>query len=204
MKDKREFRGSAWRWALVFVVSTVLIVASFLSDRTVRGWMVGHQDPGTRTFMEALSRFGDWPEHVGLGLILLAAAWWRGSKPWMRIFAAMIVACALAGVSTRVVKIAAGRPRPNVQTDAGWSGPNLSARYQAFPSGHTAASTAFFAALAFASRRAGAGLLVVPVLIAFSRMYVGAHHLSDVVAAAVIGVVCGWIVMNRLRSLPSP
>ena len=196
MKDKREFRGSAWRWALVFLVSAVLITMSFLFDAHVRSWMVEHQEPGTRSFMESVSRLGDWPEHVALGLVLMAAAWWRRSKPWMRIFAAMIAACALAGISTRVVKIAAGRPRPNVQTEAGWSGPKLSARYHAFPSGHTAASTAFFAVLAFANWRIGAGLLVLPLLIAFSRMYVGAHYLSDVVAAAVIGVVCGWIVIR--------
>ena len=68
-----------------------------------------------------------------LGLVLLGIAYWRGSKRWMRIFAAMILACALAGIATRVVKISTGRARPNVQTEAEWNGPSFSPRYNAFP-----------------------------------------------------------------------
>jgi undecaprenyl-diphosphatase len=117
----------------------------------------------------------------------------------MRIFAAMILACALAGVTARVVKISTGRARPNVQSEAEWNGPKLSPRYNAFPSGHTAASTAFFATLAFASWRIGLGFLVIPLLIAFSRMYVAAHHLSDVVAAALIGAFAACVVARWMR-----
>jgi membrane-associated phospholipid phosphatase len=147
-----------------------------------------------RSFMRGVSRFGDWPEHVALGLVLLALAYWRRSNKWMRIAAAMIVACALAGAAARVVKISTGRARPSVQTEAGWNGPNLTARYNAFPSGHTAASTAFFATLAFACWRLGAAFLVIPLLVAFSRMYVAAHFLSDVVCAAVIGLLIACFV----------
>ena len=196
MKDKREFRSRVTRWAVIFVGAAVLIGLSFYFDPAVRSWFRQHQDPVVRTIMEGVSRFGDWPEHVALGLILVAVAWSRGDKKWMRIFAAMIVACALAGVSARVVKVAAGRARPNVQTEARWNGPKLSARYHAFPSGHTAASVAFFATLILAGWRIGAGLLLVPALIAFSRMYVAAHYLSDVVAAAVIGAACAYVVVG--------
>ena len=149
--------------------------------------------------MQAVSRYGDWPEHIVLGLLLLGIAYWRGSKRWQRIFAAMILACALAGVVTRVVKISTGRARPNVQTETEWHGPRFSPRYNAFPSGHTAASTAFFATLAFASWRIGLGLLAIPLLIAFSRMYVAAHHLSDVVCAALIGVLVAYFVARRMQ-----
>ncbi|MFL6589903.1 MAG: phosphatase PAP2 family protein [Chthoniobacterales bacterium] len=196
MKDKREFRRRVSRWVVIFVGAAVLIGASFCLDPAVRNWVTRHQDPAMRRVMEAVSRYGDWPEHVALGVILLAAAWSRGSKRWMRIFAAMIVACALAGGSARVVKIAAGRARPNVQTETRWNGPQLSERYHAFPSGHTAASTAFFATLVLAGWRIGGGLFAIPLLIAFSRMYVAAHYLSDVVAAAIIGVACAYVVVG--------
>ena len=123
--------------------------------------------------MRGVSQLGDWPAHVSLGLVLLVLAYWRRSKKWMRIAAAMILACALAGAVARVVKISTGRARPSVQTEAAWSGPSFKARYNAFPSGHTAASTAFFATLALASWRIGVPFLAIPLLIAFSRMYVG-------------------------------
>jgi membrane-associated phospholipid phosphatase len=198
VKDKREFQkrpGLLW-WVLLFLGTSVLIIGCFYVDAPVHAWMKQNQDAGLLSFMRGVSRYGDWPEHVVLGLILMGLAYWRGSKRWMRIFAAMIVACALAGLSARVVKIATGRARPNVQTEAGWNGPRISARYNAFPSGHTAASTAFFATLAFVSWRIGAAFLVVPLLIAFSRMYVAAHYLSDVVCAALIGLMAAYVVLR--------
>ena len=198
MKDKREFQarvGLRW-WYLLFAAAVVLIPASLYLDASVQAWVVHHQNSGARSFMQAVSRYGDWPEHVALGLILLGISYWRGSKRWTRIFAAMLLACALAGASARVVKIATGRSRPSVQTEAGWNGPRLSSRYNAFPSGHTAASTAFFATLAFASWRIGLGFLVIPLLIAMSRMYVAAHHLSDVVVATLIGLGVAYFVMR--------
>jgi membrane-associated phospholipid phosphatase len=202
VKDKREFRrrsGLRW-WYLLFAAAALLIPASLYLDAGVQTWVVHHQSSGVRNFMQAVSRYGDWPEHVGLGVVLLGVAYWRGSKRWMRVFTAMLIACALAGISARVVKIATGRSRPTVQTETGWNGPRLSARYNAFPSGHTAASTAFFATLAFASWRIGLGFLAIPLLIAFSRMYVAAHHLSDVVGAALIGVGVAYFVARWLRS----
>jgi len=119
----------------------------------------------------------------------------------MRIVMAMILACALAGIAARVVKIATGRPRPAAETTATWNGPSLKSRFNAFPSGHTAASAAFFATLALASWRIGAACLLIPLLIAFSRMYVAAHYLSDVVAGAVIGLLAAYFVVRwRLRA----
>jgi membrane-associated phospholipid phosphatase len=203
VKDKREFRtaiGLRW-WYVIFAAAAILIPASLYLDAGMKAWVIQHQNSEARAFMQAISRFGDWPEHVAAGLILVGIAYWRGSKRWTRIFAAMLIACALAGVSARVVKVATGRARPNVQSEAGWNGPRLSARYNAFPSGHTAASTAFFATLAFASWRIGLGFLAIPVLIAFSRMYVAAHYLSDVVGAALIGLGVAYFVV-RWRQIP--
>jgi undecaprenyl-diphosphatase len=184
-----------WRWWCLFSCAAALMIfAAFCLDASAQAWIAQHQDAGLRTFMRGVSRFGDWPQHVALGVVLLAIAYWRRSKKWMRIAAAMIVACALAGAAARVVKISTGRARPSVQTEAAWNGPNLSARYNAFPSGHTAASTAFFATLALACWRLGAPFLVIPILIAFSRMYVAAHHLSDVVCAALLGLLTAYFV----------
>jgi undecaprenyl-diphosphatase len=189
-----------WWWGLLILGAGVVILASFYFDGGVQAWMAQHQDPGVRTFMRGVSQFGDWPGHISLGLVLLVLAYWRRSKKWMRIVAAMILACALAGVGARVVKISVGRARPSVQTEAAWKGPSVSASYNAFPSGHTAASTAFFATLALACWRIGAPFLVIPLLIAFSRMYVSAHYLSDVVCAALIGLLSAYAVGQWLLS----
>jgi len=185
-------------WYLLFAAAAILIPVSFYLDANVQSWVLQHQSSSARSFMRAVSRYGDWPEHVALGLVLLGISYWRGSKRWTRIFAAMLIACALAGVSARAVEIATGRSRPNVQTEAGWNGPRLNARYNAFPSGHTAASTAFFGVLFFASWRIGLACLPIPLLIAASRAYVGAHYLSDVVFATMLGFLVAYLVAHWL------
>lgn len=177
---------SAWLWLLV--AGGLALGLAFWFDAAVVDWIARHQSRGAREFMRSVSRWGDWPSHIIVGIVCAAIAYARDKQRWFRVFLAMILACAIAGLAVRVIKVAAGRSRPSVQVDVGWNGPRLSSKYHAFPSGHTAASTAFFATLAFFSWRAGAALAVIPLLIALSRMYLRAHHLSDVVCAALIGV----------------
>ena len=148
--------------------------------------------------MRNVSRFGDWLEHFALGMLLLAIAWWRGSKKWTRIFLSMLIALALAGAVGRVVKISTGRARPSVKTEQAWNGPRFSSKFHAFPSGHMVASTAFFGVLFFVNWRIGLVCLPIPLLIGFSRMYMTAHYLSDVVCAAVLGILCALLVTRLL------
>jgi membrane-associated phospholipid phosphatase len=198
MTDVRPLR---W-WYLFLALAAIGVVAAFYFDAPVQSWMVEHRDGAIRSAMQNVSRFGDWPEHVAFGLLLMSVAYWRGSRRWVRIFTAMLVACALAGIVARVVKIGAGRARPSVQSEAAWSGPSLTSKYHAFPSGHTAASTGFFGMLAFRRWRIGVPLLIVPAVIAFSRMYVAAHFLSDVVCAFVLGLACAWFVARWTPRAP--
>lgn len=62
-----------------------------------------------------------------------------------------------------------------------------------FPSGHACASFAagsvFFRKL---SRKWGVPAAVLAALIAFSRLYVGVHYPTDVLAGAVIGIFAAW------------
>ncbi|MDQ3414821.1 MAG: phosphatase PAP2 family protein [Verrucomicrobiota bacterium] len=182
-----------WKWLLIAVLALLAIAAAFHFDSTVRVWMSEHSNCTTKQVMQTVSRYGDWPEHVIAGLLIIAVAFFRGNKRWVQIGLTMIIACALAGIVTRGVKIATGRARPSVKQELGWTGPRLNPKYNSFPSGHTAATTAFFGVLLFANRRLALALAPIPLLIAFSRMYVGAHYLSDVVCAMVLGLFCAWL-----------
>ena len=189
-------RAAVFYWLIGIVIAVLAIVAAFHFDTAVRDFMTQHQDRGVRTFMENVSRFGDWPEHFLLGLILAMAAWWRGSKKWTRIFLAMLIALAIAGLAGRALKITTGRARPSVKIEQGWNGVNWSSKYHSFPSGHVDASVGFFAVLLFANWRIGLPCLTIPILIGFSRLYLGAHYLSDVICAAVLGILSAILVTH--------
>ena len=191
-------RDAVFYWLIGIVIASIAIAASFYFDDSVRDFMAQHQSRATRNFMRYVSLFGDWPGHTVLGLILLAVAWVRGSKNWTRIFLSMLIAMSIAGLAGSVIKRTIPRPRPSVHSELRWGGQRSSSKYQAFPSGHVLASMAFFSALFLARRRIGLACLPIPILIAFSRMYLGAHYLSDVVCAAVLGSLCALLVAHFL------
>jgi membrane-associated phospholipid phosphatase len=193
-------RAAVFYWVIGISIAAVTIGASFYFDDAVWSFIRQHQNRGLYNFMRKVSRFGDWPSHVVLGLLLLGTAWIRGSRKWSRVFLAMLVAMALAGFAGHVIKRTIPRPRPSVHTEIRWGGPHFSTKYHSFPSGHVGASTAFFSVLFFARRRIGLVCFAIPILIGFSRMYIGAHYLSDVVCAAVLGFLCALIVESLLLS----
>ena len=188
-------------WLLFGAVAVLVMAASFQLDAAVQSWMTAHRTPGLRHAMRWVSYVGDWVGHVVAALLAAAIAYRRGNRRWVRICVAMIIALAVAGVVTRVVKVAAGRSRPAVEIDAGFNGPRFTAKYHAFPSGHTASSVAYFGVLAFVNLRLFAALLPIPLLIGFSRLYLGSHHFSDVIAGALLGVAIAVLIARwpRLR-----
>jgi membrane-associated PAP2 superfamily phosphatase len=181
-------------WLIGIAIAAVAMGASFYFDDAVWNFIQQHQNRGVYNFMRNVSRFGDWPSHVVLGLLLLGTARICGSRKWSRVFLVMLIAMALAGVAGNIIKRTIPRPRPSVHTEVRWGGPRFSTKYHSFPSGHVGASTAFFGVLFIARRRVGLACLSIPMLIGFSRMYIGAHYLSDVVCAAVLGFLCALLV----------
>ena len=152
-----------WKWLFIILLAIIAVAAAFHFDSAVRAWVIEHSNRTAKQFMRNVSRYGDWPEHILAGLLLVAIAWWRGNKRWVRIGLTMILACALAGIAARGLKITTGRARPSVKQELGWNGPRLNPKYNSFPSGHTAATTAFFGVLFFANRRLAALLSTDPV-----------------------------------------
>jgi membrane-associated phospholipid phosphatase len=187
-------RNAVFYWPIGIVITAIIIAAAFYFDEAVRTFIASHQNRGLGDFMRNVSRFGDWPEHFALGLVLIGVAWWRGNKKWTRILVSMLIALSIAGLAGRAIKISTGRARPSVKSEQVWNGPRWSSKYNAFPSGHVVASTAFFAVLVFANWRIGLPCLTIPILVGCSRIYGGAHYLSDVISAAILGILSAILV----------
>jgi membrane-associated phospholipid phosphatase len=200
-------RDPLFYWLIGILFAAITVVAAFYFDAPVANFMAAHQNPALRDLMRNVSRFGDWPEHFLVGLALFSLARWRGNKKWARIFLSMLIALAMAGLVGRAIKVTTGRARPSVKMEERWHGLSWDHKYHSFPSGHVDASVGFFGVLFFARRRVGLACLPIPILIGFSRMYLGAHYLSDVVCAALLGVVAAvlvWRFANRRVEEESP
>lgn len=111
-------------------------------------------------------------------------------------------------VTNLTIKPLLSRARPWVVME-GFEVLVKSADPNSFPSGHTCAAFAFAVAVCtvLPQRWAKAAALTAAVLMGASRLYVGVHFPSDVLAGAVIGSLCGllagWVVPRFLRWVKS-
>lgn len=71
-----------------------------------------------------------------------------------------------------------------------------------FPSGHTASAVAFATGAGLESPLAAAVALPLAAGVAYSRLHVGAHWLSDVAGGAIIGAGMGLASAGVLRLIP--
>ncbi len=106
------------------------------------------------------------------------------------------------GLTVHILKSAFERPRIEHGVNAvltlleNPSLADLTGRFNSFPSGHTAVSFALAAVLSKRFPRLMAPLYIVATLVGASRVYLGSHYPSDVVAGALLGLAIGWLVDN--------
>ena len=98
------------------------------------------------------------------------------------------------------IKRRVNRPRPQVVLE-GFSSFNVPICPYSFPSGHTNASFAVAVAMFCFQPMLGLPMLVLAAGIGFSRMYLGLHFMSDVVAGGLIGSTFGIISGMLLPSM---
>jgi undecaprenyl-diphosphatase len=90
-------------------------------------------------------------------------------------------------VVNTVLKPLARRPRPLIERTPVVRRLRRAPRTTSFPSGHAASAAAFTAGVAMEKPAGGAALAPLAAAVGYSRIHVGVHHLSDVVAGAALG-----------------
>ena len=109
----------------------------------------------------------------------------------------LFVSTAAAGITTDIVKFIVGRYRPKMLFEQNLYGMDpfrIGYEYTSFPAGH--ATTVFATAMALALIFPKWRLLFFSfaLIVAASRVIIGAHYLGDVLAGIYIGVVTVFIV----------
>ncbi len=153
--------------------------------------LISWQAPGLGVAMQAATWLGYGAVDIGIPLVLALFGWWvrNGELRTRGLWGAGAVA--IAGVLDQVVKNVVCRARPSAPRAGTFFAkfPCFPAAYAfaSFPSGH--ATTAFAAALVLAlwyPRWAGV-FVGLAVLVGLSRVVLGSHFPSDVLAGALLG-----------------
>jgi undecaprenyl-diphosphatase len=217
--DPEVATGLALTVALVLIVGggLVLAVLAYLVrgdtdlvriDRSVAEWGDRHATAFSSDVLDAVTTLGEPTIVAILAAVVAVVETLRTRSRWVVPF--LLVVVAGNGILTTTVKHLADRVRPDVNPIAETLGPS-------FPSGHSSWSIAFFAATALLMSRgrgrsaraliAGAAAALT-VMVAGSRVLLGVHWLSDVLAGLALGAawfaVCAIAFGGRLLRFGAP
>jgi membrane-associated phospholipid phosphatase len=143
---------------------------------------------------------------AGMSFAFLRARGQPGAEPLLRqrlragLF--LIVTLAISGLLINGLKLVIGRARPPVlfKTGAAQFHPMSDfATSWSFPSGHSQSIWAAMAAVAWIYPPLRVPCFVLAVLVSVSRVIVGAHFLSDVIAGAFLAVAVAVIVRRAFE-----
>jgi undecaprenyl-diphosphatase len=192
--------GAAW---LFFGVLEDVINGDplVLADDAIYNALQEVRTPAGDAIMIGITELGDTKVVVAVTAIVLLWLVWK--RAW-RTAAFWLVAVAGASALNTIIKVTLHRARPDELLYSGWSA-------YSFPSGHSTTNMVLYGFLAFLIARelrpalqlaVALGAAALIFLIAFSRLYLGAHWFSDVVGGAAFG--SAWLILLGLFYLRRP
>ncbi len=127
---------------------------------------------------------------IAIGVVMLFF------KKYRKCGIMVLISLALCAVLTSgVIKPLVGRLRPfHIKEMVPYIAPPSG---YSFPSGHTSSSFTAAFSIFLCHKKEGAAALFLAVLIAFSRLYFYVHFPTDVLAGALLGVLCA-VAVNKI------
>jgi undecaprenyl-diphosphatase len=163
-------------WTLFHAANSVLVG---------RDWL---EDPVTGVLAVAV------PVYAAATLALWLLARPYGLTRWKRATVAALLSASLALLANQAIAHLWDRPRPFAAHPLAthlFAAPSTD---PSFPSDHAAAAFAIAVAVLALSRPLGAAFVAAATLIAASRVVVGLHYPSDVLAGAAVGTAAALLV----------
>ena len=188
--------------AFVAIASEVREGETQAFDEAVIRWLGENRTPALDAVMIEVTALGTGT--VVLMIVAIAALFLTLSA---RKYSAILLLVAASGgiLLNGILKLGFDRPRPSIFV------PEVHAVSSSFPSGHAMSSAIVYGTVAYLAarlhRRRWARWLVmgfalsVIVLISFSRMYLGVHYPSDVIAGVMIGLAWAAFCMATLEAI---
>jgi undecaprenyl-diphosphatase len=185
---------------LVFTIISVLMLTGITGawDGRVLQNVASWRTPAMTTLMRAMSWIGNGQVEVPLVLLVSGLLWRGGRGPSAWRYLALAGSCEILWAAA---KLLFHRPRPAIVTrlsDAGW---------YSYPSGHAMLAPVIWGfglillaelvAAPAAKRTCWTLAVAMPIAIALSRLYLGVHYPTDLLAGLFLGTA--WVLEWRVR-----
>ncbi|HSM83921.1 MAG TPA: phosphatase PAP2 family protein [Nodosilinea sp.] len=187
---------------LANLAEEVLEQEAFAVDEAILLWINQFSSPALDRVMLTATRLGDPSTVIPVACMAFGWLWWRRQRLMAKIFA---ITCMGGVVLSTGLKLLFGKPRPEL-----WSQLITESTYS-FPSGHALGSMVLYGFLAYLlaqhftrQRWLVYGLATVLIgAIGLSRLYLGVHWPTDVLAGYGIGYlwISGCIALMKLKVL---
>jgi membrane-associated phospholipid phosphatase len=185
---------------LLLLLWLVALAGAVLADRHVANWVRSSPPFGKHQWFIGLLKL---PGNFIFALCVAALLVFFHRRSW-RAAAPLLISGPFVGAAYIVIKWIVGRTRPVIIAAPftfhpfarGIMGLMGAEKGLSFPSGHAAMAFATATCLAAALPRWTVPFFLVAAAVAAERVLENAHYLSDVVAGAGLGILCGWIALQ--------
>ena len=205
MKKIKELIIKNYKWIIFFLFFVIFLAIAedvfeqeiFEFDSVVYNFLVNNRNEALNNFFKIITQFGS---AIVLIIITILCVIFIRDKKYKILVPANLVTIAIINI---VLKNFFLRPRPNelrLIEETGYS----------FPSGHAMASTAFYGLIIYIVHEKVEnkilrnticimlGLLIL--LISISRIYVGVHYTSDVIAGTCFSIAYLILITRLIKS----
>lgn len=177
----------------VTLVAAALITAAYLSDvdATWRTWLIAHRSPVLTELASAASTVGSALVLIPAALLAALVLAVKGQRQRALLIAATAVTAPVIGYALKNV-VDRARPAANHLTEV---------HSESFPSGHALTSMAIIGLLIVLARNTATTVIAGLVIVAIgtSRVYLGVHWPTDVLAGWLVGAL--WLAVLLTSAL---
>ncbi len=166
-----------------------------------RAWR--HAHPDVTSIVRVLTDWGNPAMYVIYATLVWRARQRHDRRTVRFVIVYVIVQLLISFLLVRVIKIAAGRTRPGVAGP--WMPFSFDGPHNSLPSGHTTEIVGACVPLAMRWKRTALSLAFgcFVAAVGYSRVLLGQHHVSDVLAGLVLGSLAAFVI-QRITHRTSP
>ncbi len=196
-------------WLVWFIAGAIVIAAGFALDDRAQTALDATHNPQLKRFAWWLSKSAEGEIIGGLGILLTVIFFIRRRQLLAGRILFVFASALLIGLAGTIIRTLTGRTRPGIHAPEGvaqgfygiWHNGHFilgHAAFSAFPSGHSAVAAGLAAAATLVNRTWGAVAWIYAVAVMWSRVALQWHHLSDVLASAVLAWPLAWLLKKYL------